>query len=68
MLLEHYHAACQREGGSKDKEVVRGAEVQQSRVWGRAWSLVPGGSGGVCLRCRRPEFHPWVTKTPWRRK
>ena len=21
-----------------------------------------------CLQCRRPEFDPWVGKTPWRRK
>ena len=21
----------------------------------------------ICLRCRRPEFDPWVRKIPWRR-
>ena len=21
----------------------------------------------MCLQCRRPEFNPWVGKTPWRR-
>ena len=33
----------------------------------------PGGSGNrestyICLQCRRPEFNPWVGKTPWRRE
>ena len=23
---------------------------------------------GECLQCRRPGFHPWVRKIPWRRK
>ena len=22
----------------------------------------------ICLQCRRPVFHPWVGKIPWRRK
>ena len=22
----------------------------------------------ICLQCKRPEFHPWVGKIPWRRK
>ena len=22
----------------------------------------------ICLQCRRPRFHPWVRKLPWRRK
>ena len=22
----------------------------------------------ICLQCRRPEFHPWVGKIPWRRE
>ena len=22
----------------------------------------------ISLRCRRPEFHPWVEKIPWRRE
>ena len=31
----------------------------------------PGGSEGrkkkkICLKCRRPEFDPWVGKIPWR--
>ena len=30
---------------------------------------LPGGSvSRVCLQCRRPRFHPWVVKIPWRRK
>ena len=23
---------------------------------------------GICLQCARPEFDPWVRKTPWRRE
>ena len=26
----------------------------------------PGGSAVICLQCRRPGFHPWVRKIPWR--
>ena len=33
----------------------------------------PGGTSGTestsqCRRCKRHRFHPWVWKTPWRRK
>ena len=30
----------------------------------------PGGSDSrqICLQCRRPRFHPWVRKIPWRRE
>ena len=30
----------------------------------------PGGSDSrqICLQCRRPWFHPWVRKIPWRRE
>ena len=29
-----------------------------------------GGSDGerICLQCRRPGFHPWVGRIPWRRE
>ena len=27
-----------------------------------------GSDGRVCLQFRRPRFHPWVGKIPWRRK
>ena len=31
---------------------------------------IPGGSDSkkICLQCRRPRFHPWVGKIPWRRE
>ena len=34
--------------------------------------VFPGGSDGkmlaICLQCRRPGFHPWVWRIPWRRE
>ena len=34
------------------------------------WVSFPGGSDGkvFCLQRRRPGFHPWVRKVPWRRE
>ena len=41
-------------------------EIKQSL---KTCKLFPGGSDGKeCLQCRRPGFHPWVGKTPWRRE
>ena len=36
----------------------------------RFWVSFPGGSDGkvFCLQRRRPGFHPWVRKVPWRRE
>ena len=35
----------------------------------RYQTCFPGGSEGKeCLQCWRPEFNPWVGKSPWRRK
>ena len=31
------------------------------------WSLV-AQMVRICLQCRRPGFHPWVRKIPWRRE
>ena len=38
-------------------------------LWMHPWN--PGPSWlrrwRICLQCRRPGFHPWVGKIPWRR-
>jgi len=36
----------------------------QNVHWDSRWL---SGEESTC-QCRRPRFHPWVRKTPWRRK
>ena len=37
-------------------------------IWATFLTFFPGGSAGICLRCRRSGFNPWVRKIPWRRR
>ena len=49
-----------------------------ARVWVRSlgnwvnfhvvWASLLAQTVKICLRCRRPGFHPWVGKIPWRRQ